>query len=107
MRCHTTKQPSGAAMTASARPATSARRKKGSSTFGFSGRRLRRLRLAGDVVAMVMVMAVDGELARFLRTKQANVGWMLRHGLGHTRAAHVAIETNDTVAARHDDVEIV
>src|SRR5438128_979564 len=98
MRCQTTKQPSGAAMTASARPAARARRKKGSSTFVVSRRRLGRVRLAGDVVAVIVVMAVDGKCARLLRAKQAHVGWMLRDRFGHTRAAHVAIEADDAVA---------
>src|SRR2546423_134833 len=41
------------------------------------------------------------------RTEQARILGVLRYRLWHARAAYMAAQTNDAVALRHDDVEIV
>src|SRR5689334_20125988 len=114
MRCQTTKHPSGAATIARANPATMARRKNGSSTLASLRRAASRLRRivrcvgdARDIVAVVVMMLVDGEGACCFDPEKARVGRMLRHRFRDARAAYVAVETDDPVAARHDDVQIV
>ena len=67
----------------------------------------RRLRLARQIVPVVVVVMVEGEGAGRLRPEQARVLGMLRHRLRHARAAHMAVEADDAVALRHDDVQIV
>src|SRR5438034_667093 len=99
MRRHTTKHPSGAAITASPRPASRARIRKGSDTSGPLARRAgRRLRLARQIVPVVVVVVIEGKGARSLRAEQACILGMLRHRLRHARAAHMAVETDDAVA---------
>ena len=116
MRCQTTKQPSGAATAASPRLATSARRKNGSNTTCLRApdlrrvvRRIamRRMRHAGEVVAVIVMVTIDGEGARRLGAEQPPVGRMLGHRLRHARAADVMVEADDAIGARHDDVQIV
>ena len=127
MRRHTTKQPSGAATRASPRPNSRARSRKGSSTFSFRsgprrsrrrrrpiGSRLRsdadaglRARRAGQIVAVVVLVLVDGEGVRRLRPEQARVLGVLGHRLRHARAAHMAVEADDAVALGHHDVQVV
>ena len=65
------------------------------------------MRLAGEVVAVIVMVVIDGESARGLRAEQAHVFRMLRHRLRHARAADVTVEADDAVAARHDDVQVV
>src|SRR6478752_7663296 len=114
MRCQMTKHPSGAATMASARPATMARTRNGSSTLVPCGRSAlgsrglaRRMRDASNIVTVIVVVTVDRERAGGLRSEEACVGWVLGHRLGNARAADVTVETDDAVAARHDDVQIV
>src|SRR6185312_9446597 len=107
MRRQTTKQPSGAATIASPMPARRARIRKDSPTsapllpvgLGAGARpgtiRGRgRMRLAGEIVAMVVAVVVEAEGAGGLRPEQAGILGMLRHRLRHARAAHVPVETD-------------
>src|SRR5499427_11161029 len=108
MRRHTTKHPSGAATTARPNPARSARIRKGSATSGLVARTpRRRLRLARQVVPVVVMMLIKRERPGDLGTEQPGVLGMLGHRPRHARAAHVAVEADHAVALRHDDVQIV
>src|SRR5262245_53700005 len=102
MRRHTTKHPRGAATTARPRPARRARIRKGSATSGPVVQRAvpagRRLRLAGQVVPVVVVMVIERESAPRLGPEQTRVLGMLRHRLRHTGAAHMSVEADDAVA---------
>jgi hypothetical protein len=40
------------------------------------------MREAGDVVAVVVMVAVDGESARGIRAEEARISRVLGHGLG-------------------------
>src|SRR5947207_12326596 len=105
MRRQTTKHPSGAATTASASPASRARIRKGSATSGPLARRSvgcgRRLRLARQIVPVVVMVMVEGEGACCLRPEQARVLGMLRHRLRHAGAAHMAVEADDAFTLAH------
>lgn len=65
------------------------------------------MRVPGNVMAVVVMMTIDRQGARRLGTKQAYVSGMLRDGVGHARAADVPIETDDPIALRHNDMQIV
>src|SRR5262249_18129527 len=100
-----------AATIASASPATRARRKNGSSTAAplrraanRIGRIVRCVGDARDIVAVVVVVLVDGEGACRFGAEKTRVGRMLRHPFRDARTAYVAVEADDAVAARHDDV---
>src|SRR5436309_11309839 len=103
MRRQTTKQPSGAATIASPMPAIRARIRKGSPTSApllpvglGAGARLGtirprgRMRLAGQIVPVVVAVVVEAEGAGRLGPEQTRVLGMLRHRLRHARAAHMA-----------------
>src|SRR5581483_8595780 len=111
MRRQTTKQPSGAATTASPSPASRARIRNGSPTSAplavGAVRSGRRVRLARQVVPVVVMVVVEAEGARRLRPEEARILRMLSHRLGNARAAHMAVETDDAVALRHDHVQVV
>ncbi len=64
-------------------------------------------RVAREVVAVVVMVLVDGEGAGLLGTEQARVLGMLSHGFRHARAADVAVQADDAVALGHDDVQVV
>src|SRR2546430_922150 len=112
MRRQTTKQPSGAAITASPRPASRARIRNGSAPSALPirrapARRHGRARLTGEIVLVIVLMGVEAEGARRLRPEKARVLGMLRHRLRHARTAHMPVEADDAVALRHDHVKIV
>ena len=65
------------------------------------------MRLAGEIMPVVVVVVVEGEGACRLGPEQARVLGMLCHGLRHARAAYMAVETDDAIALAHDDVQIV
>src|SRR5258705_8160454 len=107
MRRQTTKQPSGAATMARPMPARSARNRKGSPTSAplsavglGAGARLGLLHwrwrtwLAGQIVPMVVAVMVEAEGACRLRPEQPRILGMLRHRLGHARAAHMPVEAH-------------
>src|SRR5262245_11436307 len=108
MRRQTTKQPSGAATIAKPRPASKARSRKGSGSTSATrsvlaagaAARMAGQRLAGQIVPMVVLMLIETEGARRLRTEQAGILGMLRHRLRHARAAHMPVEADDAVALR-------
>src|SRR3974390_3449196 len=99
MRRHTTKQPNGADTSASPRPAHREGRTHGSPTshppFRPPAPLRRWLWIAGKIVAMVVLMPIEGEGAGCLRTEQAGIFGVLRPRMRHARAAHVAIEADD------------
>src|SRR5262249_10334817 len=111
MRRQTTKQPSGAATSARPRPANSARSKNGSATsitpVRTSARRHDRVRIAGEIVPMIVLMLIEAQGARGLGPKQARIFRVLGDRPRHARAADVAIEADDAIALRHDDVQVV
>src|SRR5262245_44757556 len=108
MRRHTTKHPSGAATTARPNPARRARIRKGSATSCLVARTSRgRLRLARQIVPVVVMVLIKRQRAGDLSAEQSGVLGMLGYRLRHTRAAHVAVEADHAVALRHDDVQIV
>lgn len=67
----------------------------------------RGVRRTSDVVAVVVLVAVDGERARSTLAEKPCIGRMLRDGLGDAGAADVMVEADDAIAPRHDDVEVV
>ena len=116
MRRHTTKQPSGRGNDGEAQARKQRTHQEGfghvSSGLAVLQRqvgsaRRRRLGLAGQVMAVIVVVVIEAERARGLRAEQAGVLGMLRHRLRHARAAHVAVQADHPVALRHDDVQVV
>ena len=56
---------------------------------------------------MIVLVVVERERARGLGAEQAGILGVLRDGIGHAGAADVAIDANDAIALRHDDVEVM
>ncbi len=112
MRFQTTSEPSGAATMASpirprAAPAAETVRSRAAPVTGGGSRGTGRGRLAGQIMAMIVMVVIDAERARGLGSEQAHIFGMLRHCLRDARAADVVIEADDAVALRHDDVQVV
>ena len=64
-------------------------------------------RCAREVVAVIVLVLVDGEGARCLGAEEPHILGMLRDRLGLARTADVTVHANDAVALRHNDVQIV
>src|SRR5262245_32729397 len=110
MRRHTTKQPSGAATTASPRPASRARNRNGSVTsvpLAGSGVGGGWSRPGCQIVSVVVVMVIEAKGTRRLRTEQARILGMLGHRLRYAGAAYMPVEADDAIALRHHHVQIV
>ena len=58
-------------------------------------------------MAVVVLVVVERERARGLGAEEAGVLGVLGDGIGDAGAADVAIDADDAVALRHDDVEVV
>ena len=56
---------------------------------------------------VVVIVMIVRQLFGGLWTKKTGIFGMLRHGFGLPRAAHMAIEAQHAIAARHDDMQIV
>ena len=62
---------------------------------------------AGQIVLVVVGVAVERERARGQRAEQSCILGMLRHGFRHALAADVLVEANDAVARRHHHMQVV
>jgi hypothetical protein len=63
--------------------------------------------MTGEVVAVIVVVGVDGEGPRIVGGEHGHVFGVAAHGLGVARAAEVAVDADDPVGRGHDDVEVV
>src|SRR6266851_307500 len=96
MRRHTTNEPSGPATAATPSPASTARSTKSS---------MMRRRLGG-VVAMIMMVGVDGE-AVDRRAEQRAIGGVASHRIGMPAAADMVVEADHAVGGGHHQMQIV
>src|SRR5712671_3809596 len=95
MRRHTTNEPSGPATAATPSPASTARSTKSSM--------MRRL---GGVVAMIMMVGVDGE-AVDRRAEQRTIGGVASHRIGMPAAADMVVEADHAVGGGHHQMQVV
>jgi hypothetical protein len=63
--------------------------------------------LARNIVAVVVVMVIDGKISRRAIAKEGHVIGVPAHRLGMPDAAYVVVETHHPVGGRHDQMKIV
>ena len=63
--------------------------------------------LAVRAVGMVVVVLIDGQGLDRPRSEQSAVLWIGGHGLRRAGATHVAVQAQDTVGFRHDEMQVV
>src|SRR5690606_23927499 len=127
MRRHTMKQPSGPVVSASPTPATMARVKKSSSTgrapFVVMVVMVMMMAIIGMAVIghgticvqhapvrqmrVIVVMLVDGERPDGPAAEQPHIFGACRHVARGAAATDMAIEADDAVGRRHDQMQVV
>src|SRR5690554_6207104 len=110
MRRQTTKEPSGPATSASASPASKACSKKSGMIASRSVLLLFvicRQDAATQVVAMVMLMVVDRQIAGGLRPEQLDKGRIMADLLRQSGTTNMPVQTNNPVGRPHDQMQIM